>query len=1429
MRHSSLVFLGTLLTAIGCAPDLGDDSQALAPGGALTTGPEAAFAPAPGGFQALNRAWRFDTRVAEDGAHFRDGRDDLALRFSGWGRERVQPVKDVAPVLAGDRVVRALEGATEWWLNTPSGAEQGWDLAARPDGDGELTIELQVQGGTPVLGLASVQILGDHGGQWSYGGLRAVDDAGRVLPSRFDVRGDTIGVKVDDAGAEWPIHVDPVMTTAVATWNGSGTETLGSAVTTGDFNNDGKSDIAVGAAYHGSGVGEVYVYYGTATVPSSTPDVTLTVPSGAGLFGYALHAADVNGDGLDDLLVGSPYATTAATQDGAVWIFYGAAYGLPVTTSTKVTGTGAANNYFGCSVSSGDINGDGYDDVIIGEYGYSSENGRAWIYAGSSSGISTSSFRTITGPNASSRYGWAVSACGSASSDAYSELVIGAPAYSSNKGRAYLFTGSASFFTTTPAVTTVYTGTDGYQFGYALTLERDFNGDAYEDMVIGAPTGTASTFGRVYYYQSSGTAMATGKTSSFDGPSAYSYFGASLAAIPDTDDDGYNELLVGGWTVALPGTATLYDGSSVGLATSGRSTTFAGTGTDALGMAVGGGDVNGDGNGDILFGSPGANTYAGKLVLEYGGADVDNDGWVVNGSGYQEDCADSDATVSPSATEICDTFNTDEDCDGLADNADSSATGLTTFYRDADGDGYGDLATTTLSCDAPSGYVVDSTDCDDASASAHPGGAEVCDAANVDEDCDGLSDDADSSVSGATLSTWYADSDADAYGGASLGDSCDAPSGAVATSTDCDDGDAAIHPGATEVCDAANQDEDCDGLADNDDASASSATKTQFYVDADGDSYGSTTSNAYCDAPSGYAATSTDCDDGDASTNPAATEVCDGADNDCNSVVDDGVSDTFYKDADGDGYGDPAVTASGCSAPTGYVSVGTDCDDAESSVHPGAVEVCDATNTDDDCNGLANDSDPAVTNTTAYYADADGDGYGSTASVAACAQPSGYGATSGDCDDTDNGVNPGATDLPGDGTDGDCDGSEVCYVDADDDGFRPDTGATVTSSDGDCSDSGEALAIDPTGDCDDANPGVNPGAADAAGDGLDANCDGADSCYVDADGDGARTAFLVASADTDCLDAGEAPATADVDCDDTDASVFPAAGEITGSGVDEDCDGSELCFVDDDDDGYRPDDTSTVVSVDGDCGDAGEALASDLTGDCDDANAAFNPGAIEADCTDLNDYNCDGSVTSADADADGWAACEDCNDADSSVSPDGVELAGDGVDSDCDGVDTCYDDADADGYRVDTTFTGGTVACNDVGEASASVPNGDCDDADATVNPGAVEGIGDGLDADCDGAEVCYVDADGDTWRVDSTVVSADLDCADVGEALAVAGPDCDDSDASVNPAGTELADDGVDSDCDGGELCYVDADLDGFRTDATVISAAADCNDACR
>lgn len=190
-------------------------------------------------------------------------------------------------------------------------------------------------------------------------------------------------------------------------------------------------------------------------------------------------------------------------------------------------------------------------------------------------------------------------------------------------------------------------------------------------------------------------------------------------------------------------------------------------------------------------------------------------------------------------------------------------------------------------------------------------------------------------------------------------------------------------------------------------------------------------------------------------------------------------------------------------------------------------------------------------------------------------------------------------------------------------------------------------------------------------------------------------------------------------------------------------------------------------------------------------------------------------ATLVDADHDGEAAATlgacgtDCNDADATIGRTAREIEGDEIDQDCDLGEVCFHDDDGDEHRTSATRVSPDVTCKPgEGEAPASAPL-DCNDADASIHPGASERVGDGVDADCDGTEVCFRDDDVDGFRTEVVATSADVDCADPGEAsAALPFGDCCDIDGRAFPGEAswydaslgEVACGGWDFDCSGAE-----------------------------
>ncbi len=313
------------------------------------------------------------------------------------------------------------------------------------------------------------------------------------------------------------------------------------------------------------------------------------------------------------------------------------------------------------------------------------------------------------------------------------------------------------------------------------------------------------------------------------------------------------------------------------------------------------------------------------------------DGLVPN----KDDCDDADKLTKPGALEQCN--NKDDNCDGKIDNDVVTQS----YYPDADGDEYGAAtATPQLSCAAIPGKVTNNQDCDDTDPNVKPGAVEVCN--NKDDNCDGSRDE------GLTFVAYYVDSDKDGYGAANSTAqmACAPVAGRVTNNDDCNDGNSAIRPGATELCNGI--DDDCDGPADE------GLVFLSYYPDADGDGFGAQGAQPIiaCAAVPGRVANAGDCNDANPNVKPGASEVCNQIDDNCAGGIDEGLPTfNYYPDADGDGFG--AKTASpvvACAAPTGMVGNNADCNDANPNVKPGAAELCN--NIDDNCNDSTDEGNP---------------------------------------------------------------------------------------------------------------------------------------------------------------------------------------------------------------------------------------------------------------------------------------------------------------------------------------------------------------------------------------------------------------------------------------------------------------------------------------
>lgn len=383
---------------------------------------------------------------------------------------------------------------------------------------------------------------------------------------------------------------------------------MGSSVDqAGDVNGDGFSDVIVGVP----GMNQVRVYLGSAT------GLLTTYWSANGSaadeeFGYSVSSAgDVNGDGYSDVIIGG-YAHDSFR--GRAYVYLGSATGLGAAYHWRVTGAVAAGRYGGAVSSAGDVNGDGYSDVIVGAF-LENDVGSVYVYHGGPSGLSATAAWTFAGTQVNAWYGSVVTSGGDVDADGYDDILVGAQRHDhagfGQCGAVYLFRGSGAGLLTTPAWVQ-YGDKAGAELGYDISFAGDVNGDGFSDVVIGAyqyNNGEASE-GRSYVYHGSLTGLGALPVWSVESDFPGAFWGSSASTAGDVNGDGYSDVIVGGYRFAQAylgeGRASIYFGSAAGLSTTAAWTALGGALNRNLGYSLAGaGDVNGDGYGDVIIGVTG--------------------------------------------------------------------------------------------------------------------------------------------------------------------------------------------------------------------------------------------------------------------------------------------------------------------------------------------------------------------------------------------------------------------------------------------------------------------------------------------------------------------------------------------------------------------------------------------------------------------------------------------------------------------------------------------------------------------------------------------------------------------------------------------------------------------------------------------------------
>ncbi len=389
----------------------------------------------------------------------------------------------------------------------------------------------------------------------------------------------------------------------------------------GDVNGDGYGDLLIGGRYDfGNGItGVAYAYYGSAQGLGTLPN---WIAPNEQPYQYAqpalASAGDVNGDGYDDVIVGDEYYNGDQMDEGRVYIYYGSPGGLSSTPGWIADGNQSIL-YFGTAVAGvGDVNGDGYDDVLIGapykrDPTTNDVVGQALLYLGSPSGLSNTPAWTVLGTGGWTYFGGRLNGAGDVNGDGYDDFMVSDFFFTddqSAEGRVFLYYGSANGPASGPAWTADGNQANDY-FGMALAPAGDVNGDGYDDVLVGAPSFSdpEGIEGRalLYYGSASGLGSTAGWTA--EGNQYGAYFGNSVSSAGDVNGDGFDDVVIGAYGFTngelSEGRAFLYLGSSSGLTASAAWTAEGDQAQAIFGSSVGSaGDVNGDGRDDWAVGAP---------------------------------------------------------------------------------------------------------------------------------------------------------------------------------------------------------------------------------------------------------------------------------------------------------------------------------------------------------------------------------------------------------------------------------------------------------------------------------------------------------------------------------------------------------------------------------------------------------------------------------------------------------------------------------------------------------------------------------------------------------------------------------------------------------------------------------------------------------